>query len=258
MRSLRPARMPDDDGPQMFFPPLKLTRSAPSSRVARQPRQRRQFAGGIHQDRDAGFLAERDQLVRLHHLGLRIALDARDHADHRRAIGDGVYELFSGFDLDDRHARRAEGAVVGHAVRLLHQALPLGPGHLRQRLDLLAIGAGKDRRGAEHHRPVRAGRDHRGLGLHDCGDPRAGGAIELLHIDEEILRFAHRVDDLGRHHRVAVARQRLERADHRPDAEHAGIDVVRVGGFRDLRGGRACHGVEAERRRHGSQCAETE
>jgi hypothetical protein len=83
-------------------------------------------------------------------------------------------------------------------------------------------------------------------------------AIQLVDVDEEILRFAHRVDDLGRHHRVAVARQRFEGADDGTDTEHPRVDVVGVGRFRDFGRRGAGHAFEAEGRGDGRQRAEAE
>ena len=101
--------------------------------VAREPVRRRQLARRIDQHRHTGFAGDVDQLLRRHHGRLRLALDHAEHGDHRGPVGDGIDELVARLDIDDRHAGRAVRAIVGEAVRLLHEALALRPGGMRQR-----------------------------------------------------------------------------------------------------------------------------
>ena len=226
--------------------------------VLRQVVGRRDVRRRIDQDRHARLLAHLDELGRQHHVGtgpvraflrhrrteLHLVLHRRDRGDHCRAVADALEELLARSGFDNRHPRRAVGAVVVEAVHGLDEALASRPGRVGQRLHLGGVGAGETGRGPERHRRKAPGGDERGLAAKQRGDARIGRLEQIAQVDEEPVGLSHRRDDFTRHARSAQARDVLVRGQMRSDAEQAGVDVVAIRGvqIRGVCGLAACRG----------------
>ena len=212
--------------------------------VTGQRVDRRKLRCRVDHHRHAGPLAEFEEVVGHHDARFRVGIvvPARQAGEESRLAADGVRDLLLGLEVHQRGPAGPVGVIVPEAVGRLSQALDPFPGRMRQGLDLLRVGSREAGRRSQHHRRVRTGAHQPRLRARDLGDAPPGGIVQLVHVDEIVVRLGDGPDHFRWHPRAAHDRGVPAAGQERADAQQPRIDAVVSPGLRtflQLRGGRA-------------------
>ena len=125
----------------------------------------------------------------------------------------------AGLDLDQGHARVADGVVVADAMGLLHKDfVPQAPG-VGQTADEPRVLAGHAGRRGQRKGRGAAGRHQRRRTVQKLGNPLAHGHVQIVEPDELPGGNLHGRNSLGTHQGTGECRECAGRVDERADAQ---------------------------------------